>query len=462
MRRYMILFLLIIPLMAACQSNKESSTTPEPVSQLPTITPAPTTQPLPTDVATEAAPVPVVSAPVITSSSGCRVNVASASSADTSPLSAQSLRTIQTTSLGGIPIRARSNPQNVSVPDQARQSLLIIQFTPESTPEERQAYVDLISGRVDEVIEDLDTYVVIIPPGLTPESVPESPIVLTVEADFLVSAMQFTSTPTDARFNEQWAMNIIGVPQAWAELPTSAEEVIVAVIDSGVCLDHPDLVGRLVPGYDFVENDDVPQDEYGHGCGVAGIIASNMNDAFGIAGIAPNAKIMPLRVLDASGLGGYSAISQAIIFAVDNGADIINLSLAGPRFSQVMADAVDYAVQNGVWVIAAAGNSGTDVVYYPAGFESVIAVGSVDPSLTRSSFSNYGSHVQISAPGRDILTTNTAGGHSLNSGTSFAAPMVAGVAVLARAFNIPLNVEDGVLLIYPPSATAQCGISSDS
>ncbi len=458
MRRDAVFILLIICLVVLTACNNKEAAEPKPVVQLPTVTPAPTTQPLPTDVATEAAPPPANTQPVITSSTGCRVNVATTSVQADAVFNAQSLRTIQTASLGGLPVRARSNPQNVTVPEQARQSLLIIQFTPESTPEERQAYVDLINGRVDEVIEDLNTYVVIIPPGLTPEVVPESPIVVAVEADFLVSAMQYTSVPTDPRFHEQWAMNIIGAPQAWAELPVDAETVIIAVIDSGVCLDHPDLAGRLVPGYDFVEDDTVPQDEYGHGCGVAGIIAANMNDAFGIAGVAPNAQIMPLRVLDANGLGGYSEISRAIIYAVDHGADIINLSLAGPRFSQVMADAVDYAAQNGVWVIAAAGNSGTDVVYYPAGFESVIAVGSVDPTLTRSSFSNYGAHVEINAPGRDILTTNIAGGHSLNSGTSFAAPMVSGVAAMARAFNMPLNVENGVLLIYPPSAVAQCGI----
>ncbi|MEO0598648.1 MAG: S8 family serine peptidase [Chloroflexota bacterium] len=231
----------------------------------------------------------------------------------------------------------------------------------------------------------------------------------------------------------------------------------VAVIDSGICANHPDLQGRITAGYDFVDDDNDPNDTFGHGCGVAGVIAANTNNGIGIAGIAPNVQIMPLRVLDNLGLGSYSNIANAIIYAVDNGADIINLSLAGPTSSVMLEAAVAYAVDSGVVVIAAAGNFGQPNAFYPAAYPSVIAVASIDPvTFERSSFSNYGADVDVLAPGRDILTTNLAGDYEFVSGTSFAAPIVAGITAMSEALNTPLKTEDGNVFLYPPDALPNC------
>ena len=120
------------------------------------------------------------------------------------------------------------------------------------------------------------------------------------EPDYYVSA-QVAVPPSDPYYDQQWALPVIGAPEAWLELPADAPQVVVAVIDSGICADHPDLAGRVLPGWDFVEDDAQPQDAFGHGCGVAGIIAANIDDGIGMAGVAPNALILPLRVLDGSG-----------------------------------------------------------------------------------------------------------------------------------------------------------------
>ena len=138
-----------------------------------------------------------------------------------------------------------------------------------------------------------------------------------------------TGPYNDPLYFEQWALPVIGAPEAWDALPTDAPQVTVAVIDSGICTEHPDLAGRILPGWDFLEQDAIPQDEFGHGCSVAGVIAAQPNNGIGIVGVAPNAQVMPLRVLDASGMGSYSNVAAAIVYAADHGAQIINLSLGG-------------------------------------------------------------------------------------------------------------------------------------
>jgi subtilisin family serine protease len=344
---------------------------------------------------------------------------------------------------GAIAAQARENRTEV-----------MIQFTADSRPNERNEYIRSIGGTSRQQIDALNTYIVILGPNVRPDRLPESPIVITAEINELAEAMQ-VSDPNDTRYGEQWAFPVVGLPAAWAAVP-SGRTVTVAVIDSGICASHPDLAGRITTGYDFVENDNDPQDVFGHGCGVAGVIAANSNNAQGIAGIAPNVQIMPLRVLDEGGIGNYALIASAIIYAADNNADIINLSLAGPTYSQIMADAVAYAINKGVVVIAAAGNQARERAFYPAAYPSVIAVGSIDPNLAQSSFSNYGAEIDIWAPGRDILTTTNDGGYDFESGTSFAAPIVAGITAMTESFDSPLNTEDGIVFLYPPDNIPDC------
>ncbi|MCG2784936.1 MAG: S8 family serine peptidase [Anaerolineae bacterium] len=319
-------------------------------------------------------------------------------------------------------------PPAEPIPDQ-----VVIKFAPDTSPEERATYVEALGGVVVESIDALDTVVVTVPEIVAEQPLPESKIVEVSEPDYYISALEYV--PDDPRYAEQWALPAIGAPSAWAELPADAPKVTVAVIDSGVCAEHPDLAGRIEAGWDFLENDAAPQDDFGHGCSVAGIIAANTNDGIGMAGVAPNAQIMPLRVLNASGVGSYSDVAAAIVYAADNGAQVINLSLGGSNPSSTLENAVNYAISKSVIVVAAAGNNGTEGVLYPAAYPDVVAVGSVDPDLQHSSFSNYGSQIDIWAPGRDILTTRSDGNHGLVSGTSFSAPYVAGADAIAFVIN---------------------------
>lgn len=334
---------------------------------------------------------------------------------------------------------------------------VMIQFTPDSSNSDRNMYIQQIGGTTREEIDVLNTYVVQLRPNITIDSLPASDIVVLAEINETAVATQAqAAAPNDPRYAEQWAFPVVGLPQAWSSVP-SGRDVTIAVVDSGICATHPDLQGKLVAGYDFVDDDMDPDDLYGHGCGVAGVIAAVSNNNQGIAGVAPNARIMPLRVLDGTGIGNYANIANAIIYAVDNGADIINLSLAGPTRSAIMEAAVAYAVGRGAVVIAAAGNFGSDATFYPAAYPAVIAVGSIDPDLNRSSFSNFGADVDVQAPGRDILTTSLNGGYEFMSGTSFAAPIVAGLTALTQAVDVPLNTEDGIVFIYPPENIPDCG-----
>lgn len=330
---------------------------------------------------------------------------------------------------------------------------VMIQFTPDSAPNERNQYINDIGGTSRRQIDALNTYVVILNPNSTLESLPESAIVIQAEINSIAVATQI-NPPNDPRYTEQWGLPVIGLPQAWEGVSNNV--VTIAVIDSGVCSNHPDLQGRMVAGYDFVDDDSDPSDTFGHGCGVAGVIAANSNNGLGIAGTTPAVQIMPLRVLDANGLGNYADISAAIVHATDNGADIINMSLAGTNFSQVMADAVAYAVNRGVQIVASAGNHGSDGTFYPAAYPSVVSVGSVDPDLSHSSFSNYGANVDIWAPGRDILTTAINGDYEFMSGTSFASPLVAGLMALTDTSNTTLDSADGIAFVYSDNESTSC------
>lgn len=408
-----------------------------------------------TGESTPASPTSVpASTPVITESEDCNP-VASASGIT---IDAEEIRENAPTNTlpNGRPF-PRTEPRNTTRPDNRPvRDQVMIQFTPQSSQQERNAYIQQIQGRSRRNIDRLNTYVVTVPPGSDTSNLPASPVVVRVEPDYRAVATQVVAPPNDARYGEQWALQVMGVPNAWAQFPANAPTVIVAVLDTGVCLDHPDLAGKFVAGYDFVENDTTPQDANGHGCGVAGVIAAHINNGVGIAGVAPNARIMPLRVLDASGMGTYSDIAAAVVYAADNGARILNLSLAGAQNSEILADAINYAIMRGAIVIAAAGNYNTNIPFYPAALPNVVAVGSVDSNLQRSSFSNYGPHVGVQAPGRDILTTAPNGDYQMMTGTSFASPQVAGVTAMSIAFNVPLNVEEGVVFMYPPANLPDC------
>lgn len=264
---------------------------------------------------------------------------------------------------------------------------------------------------------------------------------------------------------DQWGLGAIDAPDAWGELDEDLDPVTVAVIDTGVDYSHPELADRVdtVNDYDYVNNDTDAMDDNSHGTHVAGIIAAEQNEQ-GIIGVAEPADvvILPLKVLDEKGSGNVFNIANAIWDAVDIGADIINLSLGGPGYSQTMADAVEYAVNNGVLVVAAAGNDGDHISYYtPASLPGVLTVGSVNESLNKSDFSNYGEELDLVAPGEHILSSVPASvgeavyatdpyGVELENGsyyayydgTSMATPFVAGVAALLKAQDNSLSAAE--------------------
>ena len=235
-------------------------------------------------------------------------------------------------------------------------------------------------------------------------------------------------TPNDPMFSQQWDLAKMQLAQAW-DLATGSG-VVVAVVDTGADAGHPDLAGQWVAGYNFVGNNSNTTDDNGHGTHVAGTVAARTNNGLGVAGIAYNAKVMPVKVLDSTGSGSYTAIINGITYAADHGARVINMSLGGYYSSASLQDAVNYAFNRGVVIVAAAGNDNTASPSYPAACQNVIAVAASDQNDNKASFSNYGSHISVAAPGVSILSTVRGGSYAAWNGTSMASPHVAGLAAL--------------------------------
>lgn len=249
--------------------------------------------------------------------------------------------------------------------------------------------------------------------------------------------------PNDPLIQGQPWLETIDLHGAW-NLTFGNASVVVAVIDSGVSHDHPDLVGKVLPGFDVLNNHHEPVDEVGHGTAVAGIIAARGDDGIGIAGVAMEATILPVKVGSADG-SPISAIVTGIIWAVDNGADIVNLSLSSELPSDALHEAVIYATNRGVPVVTAAGN-GPDAIAYPAAWPETISVGASTSWGALTGFSSRANRVDIIAPGAGILTTwsdpREGDGWSSVTGTSFAAPVVAGTLALLLAIDPSLSVDD--------------------
>jgi subtilisin family serine protease len=275
--------------------------------------------------------------------------------------------------------------------------------------------------------------------------------------------------PNDTQYPQQWGLPHINCPDAW-DRTTGSPNIVVAVVDSGVDLDHPELQSLVVPGQDlvdlgqnppppmagwvwegdFVGVDNDPQDEVGHGTHVAGTIACTSNDARGVAGVTWNCGLMPVRVLArarrlsdnrVSGFGSAADIAAGIRWAADHGARIINLSLGGYVDTAVERNAVAYAVSRGCLVVAAMGNDNTNTPSFPAAYPDVMAVGAVNSTNQRAPFSNMGPHIDVAAPGVGVLSTYWDNTYASASGTSMASPHVAGVAALILSCNssLPAN-----------------------
>lgn len=281
-------------------------------------------------------------------------------------------------------------------------------------------------------IPQLDAYLVSELPAAAARSLAARRLVRSVEAngsDPLADGPPYRGS--------DWHLQATRVPDVWP-LTRGNPSITVAILDTGVDLDRPELAGALVPGID-VTNGDEPHDRNGHGTFVAGIAAAS---GF-VDGVCPACSLMPIKVVpNGSTEAPKFDSAQGIVWAVDHGADVINLSFGGSDRSDVQEAAVRYALARGVVVVAAAGNEGTAAPQYPAAYDGVLAVGATDDRDRIWSGSSYGRWVDLAAPGGGVFSLSLEGGFERRSGTSFATPIVSGVAALLRARNPELDVAE--------------------
>ncbi|WP_442602575.1 S8 family peptidase [Paenibacillus sp. KN14-4R] len=235
-------------------------------------------------------------------------------------------------------------------------------------------------------------------------------------------------TATDPLRGKQAYLDRIGIEAAWKAASSSQKPIVIAVVDTGIDLNHPDLKANLVPGTNILNPKLPPQDEFGHGTNVAGVIGAIANNDIGIAGIVRNVKLMPIKALANDGFGDEKKLGEGIKYAVDHGAKIVVLSLGLNKQSSYLENIVKYAEERDVLLVAAAGNDGS-AIRYPAAYASVLAVGGVDANNEVEPRSNFGSELDVVAPW-NVFTTALDGRYEYNEGTSMAAPQVAGVAAL--------------------------------
>lgn len=255
-------------------------------------------------------------------------------------------------------------------------------------------------------------------------------------------ASEGTIVPNDTLYSEyQWNLPQIATESGWS-VSKGSDDIVVAVIDTGVQADHPDLQGRLVEGVNIVDPSSPPDDDVGHGTHVAGIISAAVNNGEGVAGMTWYTKIMPIKALDSTGAGSTYSVAEGVLWAVDHGANVINMSLGNYAQAEFLHDALKYAYDHGVVLVAASGNDNTDRPGFPAAYPEVLAVAATNPDKSRAEYSNYGDYIDIAAPGTSIPSTYPGSRYAALSGTSMASPHVAALASLVRAVNPQLSNEE--------------------
>lgn len=249
----------------------------------------------------------------------------------------------------------------------------------------------------------------------------------------------------DPRVTEQWHHALIHTSEAWRT--TQGAGTVIAVVDTGVDCDLGELAAQCLAGFDFANEDVDPSDDHGHGTDVATLAAAAARNGQDGAGVAPGARILPVKVMGANGYGSYAAIAAGIVWAVDEGARVVNLSLGGYYDSATLRAAVAYARDHDVVVVAAAGNDDVGMPTYPAAYPGVIGVAATDRTDAHWQPSNHGLHVDVAAPGAGVATT-TQRGWGTASGTSQATPIVSAIAALVLSQDLgrtPAEVEERIV-----------------
>jgi thermitase len=256
-------------------------------------------------------------------------------------------------------------------------------------------------------------------------------------------------TINDTYYSRQWHLPKIGVPEAWhVAAGLGFTPPLVAVLDTGIDVGHPDFAGRATLGPTFVSGTTTSADDHGHGTHVAGIIGARSGNGIGVASVAPEVKILGIKVLNSSGSGTLGSVIAGLFAARAAGARLVNISFGTPTRSSVMETAISQLVADGMILVAAAGNENTDVPLYPAGLNGVIAVGAVDSADKRASFSSGGAQVKIAAPGVDMISLSRNGGYTIGSGTSQAAPVVTGAIATMLTFRPRLTATNSADILF--------------
>ncbi|MFC1916131.1 S8 family serine peptidase [Chloroflexota bacterium] len=314
---------------------------------------------------------------------------------------------------------------------------ILVKFKPNIGPSDMAEIHHQCGGHVKETIPALGVQVILIPRGRVLEKVraySAKHAVSYAEPNYLC---QVIGSPDDNYFNNQWGMNKVESPQAW-DITKGSSDINIAILDTGVDMDHPDLAGKITANINFSSSSTV-DDLYGHGTHVAGIAAASTNNGIGVAGLGYDSTIMNVKVLGDTGSGYYSWVANGIIWAADNGAEVINLSLGGSSYSLTLENAVKYAWSKGAVVVAAAGNNGSSSPFYPAYYTNCIAVAATDTNDNLASWSNRGDWVDVAAPGTSIYSTLKNNSYGYKSGTSMASPHTAGLAALVHTVTIDSN-----------------------
>lgn len=310
---------------------------------------------------------------------------------------------------------------------------MLVQLKPSAPTSDINPLAQAVSGEVNRELLLKNTFVVNVPKGSVDKVIKtllDMPQVATATPNYIAQKQSVTNDPS---LEKEWGMFQIqaassSTKSAW-DTTVGKPAIKIAILDTGIEKTHPDLDGKVIVEKNFTSMPDT-EDHDGHGTLVAGIIAAVGNNSSGMAGIAHGASLMNVKVLNDEGIGTYADIADGIVWAADNGAKVINFSFGGTIDLPILQDAVDYAHNKGVVLVAPAGNSGTTSALFPANYEHVISVAATDDTDTKIDSSSFGPWVKVAAPGEKIYSTYKNNSYAYASGTSMASAFTSGLAAL--------------------------------